>query len=191
VTVVVVGTSIEDADGPDGWRPRLAARLGIPVVDRSLGGGCYTAADSNGDTIRKRIDEAVGELEPGVMFLAGPVNDLVRLSDVGPLRWAVHEADVAATAAGWRVVGGAILPFHDGPGCAFQAGWFPNLEARRQAYNSWAAAHFAGRWVDLTWVLCETASVRGDRRWFRDGLHPNPLGAAIIAEAFPPNVLQT
>jgi lysophospholipase L1-like esterase len=185
---VIIGTSIEDDDSVSGWRPRLAARLGLDLVDRSLGGGAYTGNNAAGDNLRKHVDAAVAEFPPGTMYLAGPVNDLVILSDVTPLRQAVDAADGAARAAGWRVVGGAVLPFADGQG-ALQAGWWPNLEQRRTAYNTWAAAHFAGRYVDLTWCLHETTTWRADVRWFRDGLHPNQYGAAIMAEAFPPNAL--
>lgn len=188
--LVTVGTSLETgaADPWPSWPQRLDQRLGGgQVIDRSLGGGAYLR-DLDGDNLRAHVDAAIAELPPAVMLLAGPVNDLVHVADTLELRWAVHHADETARAAGWRVLGGAIWPFHDGG--AFQAGWWPALEERRQAYNAWAAVHFAGRWVDPGWLLTETTTSRGDARWFRDGLHPLALTAALVAEAFPIDLLE-
>lgn len=186
MTIVVCGTSIEAFTGPTSWRERLDARLGGGRIKAySLGGGAYTRANANGETIRTYVDRAIAEQPPGLMYLAGPVNDLMitYLEAMSDVEWAVHHADVAATAAGWTVLGGAILPFTDGG--AFAAGYWPALEQRRQHYNSWAAAHFGSRWVNLGARLAETATARGDNRWFSDGLHPNRFGAAVIAEEFP------
>ena len=197
--VVTIGTSIPAGTGAgsvsQSWPERLEDLTGLNVVDRSLGGGAYTADNSAGDNIRKHVDAAIVEfadVENKVMILDGPVNDLVRLSidQIGQLNWAVHYADEAARNAGWHVVGQAILPFNDCSGCAFQAGWWPNLEQRRDAYNSWGAAHFAGRWADPFVWLKETGTDRGDRRWYPDGLHPREIGCAVIAEAFPKNTLE-
>lgn len=188
---MTVGTSIEAGAGDPwpAWPQRLDDRAGGDQVgDWSLGGGAYLAA-LNGDTIRKHIDAVIADCPAGVMYLGGPVNDLVStgLDRLGNLLWAVHYADEAATAAGWTVLGGAILPFNAG---AFPASWLPTLDERRQAYNSWAAAHFGTRLVDLSPVLRETTTQRGDARWYRDGLHLTRIGAALMAEAFPLALLE-
>lgn len=185
--VMTIGTSIETG-ALDPWQPwpeRLDQRLGGgQVADRSLGGGAYLH-DLDGDNIRRHVDAVIADCPPGVMYLGGPTNDLVStdIDQLGYLLWAVHYADEAAEDAGWRVLGGAILPFTDGG--AFPAGWWPALEQRRQAFNSWGAAHFGDRWVDSSWALRETSSTRGDARWFRDGVHLTRVGAALVAEVFP------
>ena len=184
-TVITVGTSIEFGVGlnpGESWPLRLDARTSADVSDLSLGGGAYTADSSSGDSLRKHVDQAIGQ-HPDVIVLGGPVNDLVILSDVTPLRQAVFDAVAAIQAAGIRAVVVGIFPFNDGG--AFPAGWWPTLESRRTAYNSWAQAMYGTRYVDLTWCLHESTTWRGDARWFRDGLHPTRVGAALTAECFP------
>lgn len=194
--LVTVGTSRESgaADPWPSWPARLDARLGGgQVVDRSLGGGAYTHDDPAGDNIRKHVDAAVAELHPDILILGGPVNDLVSLSleQIGDLNLAVYNAAGAAYAAGVkRVIVLGILPMTDGgPGYAFPTGWWPSLEPRRQVYNTWAHDMWGSSYVDMSAWLKETSTARGERRWFRDGLHPNRVGAALIAEAFPTDVL--
>lgn len=183
---ITVGTSIEAGvgNGPgESWPQRLALRApGYAFTDMSLGGGAYTADNSAGDNIRKHVDAAIAQ-HPDVIILGGPVNDLVSLYDVSPLRWAVFNAASAVQNAGIRVVVMAIPSFNDGG--AFTAGWWPTLEQRRQDYNTWCASMYAAQCVDVSWAVRETTTQRGDRRWFRDGLHPNRVGAALLAEAFP------
>lgn len=196
LVVVTVGTSIEGGTGlPFGqsWPSRFAARCGCSLADRSLGGGAYTHDDPAGDNIRKHVDAAVAELHPDILILGGPVNDLVSLSleQIGDLNLAVYNAAGAAYAAGVkRVIVLGILPMTDGgPGYAFPTGWWPSLEPRRQVYNTWAHDMWGSSYVDMSAWLKETSTARGERRWFRDGLHPNRVGAALIAEAFPTDVL--
>jgi lysophospholipase L1-like esterase len=184
-TIITVGTSIEAGVGVnlgESWPSRLDERTDATVTDLSLGGGAYTAPNSVGDTIRKHVQQAI-EQHPDLIILGGPVNDLVRLSDVTPLREAVFDAANAVQAAGIRVVVVGIFPFSDGG--AFAAGWWPTLEQRRNTYNQWASYMYGNAYVDLTWCLHETYSWRADARWFRDGLHPTRVGDAVIAECFP------
>lgn len=184
-TVITVGTSIEGGTGlqpGESWPSRLDVRTPATVVDRSLPGGAYTASSADGDNIRKHVDAAIAE-DPDLLILGPPVNDLVILADVTPLREAVYAAVRAAEAAGVPVLVMGILPFNDGG--AFPAGWWPTLEERRQAFNTWAAAMYGGRFIDLGWVLHETTTWRADNRFFRDGLHPTRVGAALIGEVFP------
>jgi lysophospholipase L1-like esterase len=170
----------------ESWPSRFAARCGCQLFDRSLGGGAYTHDNSAGDNIRKHVDAAVAELHPDVLILGGPVNDLVSLdvSQIGTLEWQVYGAVNDALAAGVRkVLVMGILPFTDGG--AFPTGWWPTLEQRRTTYNQWASDMWGGNDVDLTWALHETTTYRGDARWYRDGLHPTRVGAALVAEVFP------
>ena len=187
--VVVVGTSLENGTGlsaGQSWPSRLAARYAGTIHDRSLGGGAFTRNLSDGDNLRKHIDAAIAELHPNVLVIAGPVNDLVSLSDVTPLRWEVFNAVNAAKAAGvQRVLVTSIMPFTDGNGYAFPTGWWPTLEKRRTDYNSWAKAMYGANYVDQSPWLKETTTARGDRRWYFDGLHPSRIGSALIAETFP------
>lgn len=193
--VVTVGTSIPAGVGVGSaasWPERLEDRTGLDVEDRSLGGGSYTMENEYGDTIRKHVDAAIAEFadfENKVMILDAPVNDLVYSNDTGDLRWAVHYADEAATAAGWHVVAQAIYPFNDCAKCAFPTGWWGSLEPRRQSYNTWGAQHFAGRWTDPSPWLKETSSARGDQRWYSDGLHPVVAAHGLIADTFPLRLL--
>jgi hypothetical protein len=111
-TIITVGTSIEAGVGVnvgESWPSRLDERTDATVTDLSLGGGAYTAPNSVGDTIRKHVQQAI-EQHPDVIILGGPVNDLVRLSDVTPLREAVFDAANAVQAAGIRVDRGRDLP---------------------------------------------------------------------------------
>lgn len=191
--MIIVGTSIEFGTGlaaGQSWPSRLQARTpGWTITDMSKPGGAYTATDETGDDIRAHVDAAIA-LDPDLLIIGGPVNDLVRLNDITPLREAVFEAVNAATTAGVPVLVMGIFPFTDCANCAFQAGWWPNLESRRTTYNNWAKAMYGQRYVDLSWWLKETATSRGDSRWFRDGLHPYRVGAALIAEAFPTDKLE-
>lgn len=185
-TVITVGTSIEagvgQADG-ESWPQRLAQRApNLSFTDMSLGGGAYTADNSLGDNTRKHVDAAIA-LHPDLIILGGPVNDLVQMADVGPLREAVYEAVDAARAQGIRVLVMAIFPFDDGG--ALAAGWWPNLEQRRSTYNTWCAEMYGPDCVGIDWALHETTSWRADGRWFHDGLHFTRVGAALVAEAFP------
>lgn len=185
LTVITVGTSIEAGVGVnpgESWPQRLDVRTAATVTDMSLGGGAYTASFADGDNIRRHVDAAIAQ-HPDVIVLGGPVNDLVRLSDVGPLRDAVFSAAFAVQAAGIRVLVMAILPFDDGG--AFAAGWWPSLEQRRIAFNSWCAAMYGPACVDLGWALHQTSSYRADARWFSDGLHPTRIGHGLMAETFP------
>jgi lysophospholipase L1-like esterase len=187
--IVTVGTSIEAGVGVqagESWPSRLDLRTDDTVVDRSLGGGAYTHDNELGDNIRKHVEAAVAELHPDVLILGGPVNDLVSLdlSQIGQLDWAVYGAVSAAYTAGVkRVIVMGILPFTDGG--AFTAGWWPTLEQRRTAYNQWAHNMWGANYVDVGWCLHETTTYRADARFFRDGLHPTRVGAALIAECFP------
>jgi lysophospholipase L1-like esterase len=187
--IVTVGTSIEAGVGVqagESWPSRLDLRTSAQVADRSLGGGAFTHDNELGDNIRKHVDAAVAELHPDVLILGGPVNDLVSLdvSQIGTLNWAVFGAVNAAYAAGVRkVIVMGILPFTDGG--AFTAGWWAPLEQRRTAYNQWASEMWGANYADVGWALHETTTARGDARFFRDGLHPTRVGAALIAECFP------
>lgn len=191
MTVVFTGTSIEAFEG--GYRGEVEKRLGAPIVNRALGGGSFLFPVA-GQTIRSCIDAAIAEFaaEPVKhMHIGGPFNDLmgVSLAQVGDLNWAVHHADDALLAAGWTVSAGSIMPFHGGGG-AVREDYYAPLVERRAAYNDWAAAHFAGRFVDLSWVLRETRDwVRADFRFFSDGLHPNEYGAKLAGTAFPLGLL--
>lgn len=193
--ILTVGTSLEAEEGPGGWRYRLDQRMGGGrLVDRSLGGGAWTHPNADGQTIGSRLNAALAELSPDVVFLGGPVNDPVSLYDTSSLRWAVQHGIDACWAAGVRrVVVGGILPFTDGG--AFSAGWWPRLEQMRVSFNEWAA--YAGQVEpgveysgDLAAVLAAPGGTRGDARWFRDGLHPNRFGAVLAAEAFPIELLE-
>lgn len=181
--VIVVGTSIEAETGS--WPTRLAQRAPAwSFSDMSKGGGAWTNSDANGDNLRKHMQSAVAAA-PDLIIVGGPVNDLVTLSDVGPLRQAVFEEVGSAFAAGINVLVMGIFPFRDGAGLPFQAGWWPNLESRRSAYNDWAFQMYGARYVDVGWWLKETGSWKGDARWFRDGLHPTRVGHVLIGETFP------
>lgn len=189
-TVITVGTSIEGGTGlPAGqsWPSRLSARCGCDLTDMSLPGGAYTKPNEVGDTIRKHVDAAIA-VHPDVLIIGGPVNDLVLMSDVTPLRQAVYEAVGAAQTAGIRVLVMGIFPFTDGG--AFPTGWWPSLEPRRVTYNQWASQMYGDRYIDESSLLKETTTTRGDARWFRDGLHPTRIGAALLAEAFPVEKLE-
>ena len=190
---VFTGTSIEDFAGS--YREEVAARLGEPILNRALGGGSFLFPFPDGSSIRTRIDATIAEFasDPGPkhMHIGGPFNDLVgvQLSEVGQLNWAVHHADNALIAAGWTVSAGAILPFHGGGGAVLE-GHYQALVDRRQAYNNWATQHFAGRFVDLSWILREARDwLRADSRFFSDGLHPNQYGNKLAGMAFPLSVL--
>lgn len=193
--VVTVGTSIEAGYGVqlgESWPSRFTARCGCQLYDRSLSGGAYTHDNELGDNIRKHVDAAVAELHPDVLILGGPVNDLVGLdvTQIGQLDEAVYAAvDDAYKGGVRRVLVMGILPFTDCATCAFPTGWWQTLEDRRQQYNQWASDMWGGNDVDLTWALHETSSWRGDARWYRDGLHPTRVGAALVAEVFPPEKL--
>lgn len=195
---VDVGTSIEGGTGlaaGQSWPSRLDARWSGQIVDHSLPGGSFTHPFPDGTTIRTNIDQALAQW-PNMdeLIIGGPVNDLVVLdiTQMGDLKWAVYNAVGAAYAAGVdRVVVVGILPFTDCTGCAFPAGWWGALEARRLDYNAWAAAMWGVNYVDLSGWLTQTSSTRGDARWFRDGLHLHRIGAALIGEAFPLDALPT
>lgn len=189
--IITVGTSIEAGTGHgpgESWPQRLADRAPADWVftDNSLPGGGYTSKTAEGLTIRDKVNEAIA-LKPDVLILGGPVNDLISLSDVTPLRQAVFDAVSAATAAGVpKVLVMGIFPFNDCAGCPLQAGWWPNLEDRRNAYNTWARDMYGLNYIDSSWWLHETNTHRGDRRWLRDSsLHYTRTGAALIAEVFP------
>lgn len=189
-TVVTVGTSIEAGtwlNAGESWPSRLAQRApSRTFLDRSLPGGAYTHNDSSGDNLRKHVDAAIA-LRPAQIILGGPVNDLVSLADITPLRQAVFDAGNAVTAAGIALLVMGVFPFTDGPQppYAFPTGWWPSLEPRRSDYNTWAQQMYGTRFVDLTWCLHETTTWRGDDRWYLDGLHPTRVGAALLAECFP------
>lgn len=189
--IITVGTSIEygTGHGPgESWPQRLNLRAPADWVfsDNSLPGGAYTSRTKEGFTIRDKVNEAIA-LKPDVLILGGPVNDLVSLSDVTPLRQAVFDAVNAAKSAGIpKVLVMGIFPVNDCDGCPLQLGWWPNIENRRQTYNTWARDMYGLDYIDSSWWLHETSSQRGDRRWLRDSsLHYTRTGAALIAEVFP------
>lgn len=190
--IAITGTSIEAFS--DSYPPIVAARLGQPIENYGLGGGTFQFPNADGKTIRTEIDRAISEhaSDPGPkhMHIGGPFNDLMStdIADIGNLNWAVHHADDALIAAGWTVSAGAILPFHGGG--AFPEDYYPALLDRKKAYNSWGAAHFSDRWIDLYWNLRETRDYdRADYRFFKDGLHLDQYGALLAGNAFPLAVL--
>lgn len=185
-TVITVGTSIEYGTGHnpgESWPEQLALRAPeYDFSDMSLPGGAWTANNTEGDSIRQHMQAAIAE-SPDEIIVGGPVNDLVRLGDVTPLRQAVFEEVTAARNAGIHVIVMAIFPFNDGG--AFQSGWWPNLDSRRSTYNTWCASMYGADCVNVGWALKETTTARGDNRWFRDGLHFTRLGALLVAQAYP------
>lgn len=202
MTIVVVGTSIEhgtwlDDPATQAWPQRLAQRAGKPIADYALPGGCWQYPNDAGESIRTRLDAALAEQHPDVVIVGGPPNDFVTTAtaDEGNINWAVQHAIDACMAAGVRrVVLMECFAFNDGG--AFAAGWWPRLDGMRAQYNTWAWS--AGQnqpgvaSVGLDWLLTvpNAYSTRCDPRWFSDGLHPNRLGAALIAEAFPLDLLE-
>lgn len=199
--IVFIGTSIEDASGPQSYRDVIDQRLGGgKITNRSLGGGSYLfpVNATNPDTIRRHIDAAITEFAgftAGVkrLHLGGPINDIFGLdsSQIPQLTAAVASADAAATAAGWKVTANLLLPLHDGTQ-VIPAGWYPALQQRRKAYNDWVVQAFNGRYADLSWNLRETRDYdRADFRFFRDGMHPNELGAWLAGQTFPLSLLTT
>jgi lysophospholipase L1-like esterase len=193
---VVCGTSIEDATGANSWVERMAKRLPADriVLDRSLGGGCYTVPFADGDSISKHVQDAITEFASATdktMILGAPMNDLMRLTTAEittKLTQKVFDLTNLLRQSSWRVICMATWPITSGG--PFPESYYPALTERRLAYNNWAAAYFGSDYVDLSWYLRETRDwYRADYRFFSDGLHPNSVGALIIGETFPIELL--
>ncbi|AYF97951.1 SGNH/GDSL hydrolase family protein [Protaetiibacter intestinalis] len=190
--LLFIGDSITDAgrrDDPDGlgsgYVRLVAASLAArgdrrTVLNRGIGG------DRIGD-LRDRWEADVLAHAPGTLSVYVGINDTWRRFDSGLVtttadfesayRGLLEEARVASAP---RLV--LVEPFLT-PVTPEQEGWLDDLAGKREAVAT-LASEFGAAFVPLHRILTVAALHHGPAAIAADGVHPTPLGAELIAEAW-------
>lgn len=190
--IVFIGDSITDAGrrtDPEGLGfgfVRLVAQtLALrgdrrEVVNRGIGG------DRIGD-LRDRWGADVMDLAPSTLSVYVGVNDTWRRFDQGDSTDAQHFEQVyrallerAVAAHSPRLV--LVEPFLT-PVAEEQHEWLDDLAGKRDAVAN-LASEFGAAFVPLHRILTTAAAHHGAAEIAADGVHPTPLGAELIAEAW-------
>ncbi|RQP11618.1 MAG: hypothetical protein EAS51_05325 [Microbacteriaceae bacterium] len=190
--VLFIGDSITDAgrrDDPEGLGHgyvRLVAeglvRRGDhrAIVNRGIGG------DRVGD-LAARWQTDVMDIAPSVLTVYVGVNDTWRRFDSGLPTSAQHFETVyrglleeARAAFNPRLI--LVEPFVV-PVDESQQEWLDDLAGKREAVAS-LATEFHAAFVPLHRILTTAAAHHGAAAIAEDGVHPTPLGAELIAEAW-------
>jgi lysophospholipase L1-like esterase len=207
--IVALGDSITDGRGSttnanDRWTDALAqrlaaAKLGVGVVNRGIGGG-RVLLDGLGPNAMSRFDRDV-LAQPGARWLIvfEAINDIGTFDPDGSKPKAAHDALVRQLTIAYeqmiakahdariKVYGATVTPFMD---CAPYHPK-PVTEADRIAVNAWIRSHFDA-------VLDFDAAVRDPARPDHlssaydsgDGLHLSPAGYRALAAAIPLSLFQ-
>ncbi|TPW77998.1 SGNH/GDSL hydrolase family protein [Schumannella soli] len=190
--VLFLGDSITDAgrrDDPEGlgsgWvrlvhdvlRERGDER---PILNRGISG------DRAVDLARRWQSDAI-DLDPELLTVYVGVNDTWRRFDSGLETSAGEFESVYAGLLRDSLAHGhpalvLVEPFLV-PVTPEQEGWMPDLDGKRAAVDR-LAGEFDAVFVPLQTVLGLAARVHGPEAIAADGVHPTPLGAELIAEAW-------
>ncbi len=190
--VLFIGDSITDAgrrDDPDGLGSGYVRRVAESfaargddrtIVNRGIGG------DRIGD-LDARWQTDVLDLAPSLLTVYVGVNDTWRRFDSGLTTSAAHfEAVYRSLLESARAAGVARLilvePFLV-PVDEDQREWLDDLAGKRDAVAS-LATEFHAPFVPLHRILTVAAAHHGPEAIAADGVHPTPLGAELIAEAW-------
>jgi lysophospholipase L1-like esterase len=190
--VLFIGDSITDAgrrDDPDalghGYVRRVAESLALrgdarAILNRGIGG------DRIGD-LRARWQTDAIDPAPSVLTVYVGVNDTWRRFDAGEPTSAGHFEAVyrglleeARAAVNPRFI--LVEPFLT-PVAEEQHAWLDDLAGKRDAVAS-LATEFGAAFVPLHRILTVAAAHHGAASIAADGVHPTPLGAELIAEAW-------
>jgi len=187
-TVVAIGDSITDGltlpgDTDTRWPNYLAARAaasGLAVTDQGISGDdvTYDQAAAPGVATRWPVD-ALGQ--PGVRTVIeqGGINDLRTGVPVTTLESAQQQLIASAHAAGVRVVLATLTPM------AGSSGDSATEESARSAYNAWVLGGASGADAVVDFAAAIDNGSGGIAAMYDSGdhLHPNPAGAAALANA--------
>lgn len=190
--IVFIGDSITDArrrDDPEGLGfgyVRLAAEALQVRGDRREVLNRGVSGDRIGD-LAARWGQDVLALAPGTLSVYVGVNDTLRRFDRGIVTEAKQfesvyrgllERAVAAGSPRLVLVEPFVVPITEE-----QFGWLDDLEGKRDAVAS-LAEEFQAAFVPLHRILTTAAAHHGAAEIAADGVHPTPLGAELIAEAW-------
>ncbi len=190
--IVFIGDSITDAhrrDDPEGLGfgyVRLAAEALRVRGDRREVVNRGVSGDRIGD-LEARWGEDVLALNPGTLSVSVGINDTWRRFDEGTptdaktfesIYRGLIERALAAGSPRLVLVEPFLLPIADE-----QFDWLDDLEGKRDAVASLAEEHDAA-FVPLHRILTTAAAHHGAVEIAADGVHPTPLGAELIAEAW-------
>lgn len=191
--LLFIGDSITDAgrlDDPDGlgrgWVRMVADALRAdgdetPIVNTGIGGD--RAID-----LRRRWQADALAHAPSVLTIYVGINDTWRRYDAGDHTTdAAFEADyrelldrTSAALLATRVI--LVEPFLT-PVTEAQRSWHADLDGKRRVVRA-LAAETGATLVPLHDILTAAAARYGDEAIAADGVHPSPLGARLIAEAW-------
>jgi lysophospholipase L1-like esterase len=198
----VSGTWLADPTR-EAWPARLAERLAgegsTIVTNGGVGGQTVDVYADQTDPEHQSMRNLAARIaampvKPRVVILSSGCNDLMRVSDTGPLRWAMLHIFYDIQALGVSVFWTTIAPYGRGP--VTPDGWIPALEGRRAPVDTWMHAQFGDHVIDLDPVLARstTVTVSGttygpyplmDPAYNIDGLHFNAWGAVRVSDALP------
>lgn len=198
--VVALGDSITDGfpvapDLDQPWPAALNARvrasgLRVAVVNAGIAGNRVLRELSCGQCGIAAVDrlEADALGRPGIrtLIVFEGTNDLAAGSPAKPIADAFVDIVRRAHARGVRVIGATITPRGG------SAGWSPGQEVQRQLLNDWIRrSPTFDAVVDFDAVLRDPAAPERLQLAYDsgDGLHPNALGLAALADAVPLRLL--
>lgn len=187
-TVIFVGDSITEGAGDDahgGWTRRLAAGLPAEWQAVHAGIGGNTIVD-----ILQRMDSDVFAHDPELIVLAIGINDSRQyLSEGGRNGVALPDfkaglASFAQRANGTtaRVLIVGLNPVDETRTTAFEPGMIYASAAAKQ-YDAALQAFASGQGYEYVPIQASFAANGGAEVLTTDGLHPNPAGHELIAQA--------
>ena len=173
----------------DSWIPKLAARLGVTITNRAVGGAALHSPGGDPNILMAQVTAALAAGQPsfGTAIILVGTNDLMT-HDTNTLSQSVaaaRDVQAALVAKGVRVIWLGVLPM--GKGTSHSDNDLPALLQRRLALNpQLESIAGADRWYNTERLFgADAGGLVTDPSWLLDGLHPSAKGATQLADQFP------
>lgn len=164
------------------WFTAMYPQMGVRFLNRGISGD--RVAD-----LRARWKEDMLELKPDVVSVLIGVNDTWRRFDQDdPTSVEAFEADyrdilrqARAANPDLRLI--LMSPFTVTPPCGDAAAWYADLDPRIHV-TAKLAREFGALYIPLDGEFARGCTAQPPEVWAADGIHPDPVGRALIAQAW-------